>query len=69
MESKEMEEKFANDFANALLMPEKEVRKRYNKKNTFTTNILILASYFGVPIETMSKRLLELGLKQNERSG
>jgi len=54
----EPDEIFANSFAANLLMPEKEVRKRYSD----VKNLSLLAVRFGVSPQALRFRLNNLGL-------
>lgn len=62
-----IEERFANKFADGLLMPAPEVRRQFNSlaelKGTFTlTELGELSEHFRVSIETITRRLEELRL-------
>ena len=57
----EEQEKEANTFAFAFLMPEKEVRKIFEEKNG---NLESIAEYFNVSLATANQRLINLGLKK-----
>ena len=60
-----LEQRLANQFAAALLMPEEAVRREAER---FRTNreclIPILAEKFGVSLSAMRKRLYELGMEK-----
>ncbi|MFC6276413.1 ImmA/IrrE family metallo-endopeptidase [Psittacicella hinzii] len=61
------EEIFANSFAAALLMPEKEIRKKGKSLNQ--TQMLELASQFNVSLEALTYRLQNLNIQYNLTSG
>ena len=59
----EEQEKEANTFAFAFLMPEKEVRRVFEEKNG---NLEAIAKYFNVSLATANRRLMILGLKDEK---
>lgn len=58
----EEQEKEANTFAFAFLMPEKEVRKVFEEKDG---NLEAIAEYFNVSLTVANQRLINLGLKKD----
>lgn len=64
-ENKKQFEREANQFAAALLMPEKLVRASVENKTKQDQAVIIgqLATEFQVSIQAMSYRLLNLGLE------
>jgi len=59
----EEQEKEANTFAYAFLMPEKEVRRVFKEKNG---NWEAIAEYFNVSLGVAKQRLINLGLKDEK---
>jgi Zn-dependent peptidase ImmA (M78 family) len=56
--ARDPDETYAEQFALCLLMPEDEVRWQ----RSGCDSIVVLAVYFGVPVEWMHRRLSDLGL-------
>ena len=59
----EEQEKEANTFAYAFLMPEKEIRRVFEEKNG---NWGAIAEYFNVSLCVAKQRLINLGLKDEK---
>ncbi|MBD3414360.1 MAG: helix-turn-helix domain-containing protein [Candidatus Aminicenantes bacterium] len=64
-------EKLANNFAAALLLPEKELRDEFEKQiheNSITyLDFLQVARDFNVPLDSLIQRLVHQGLLDNEK--
>ena len=56
------EEKRANRFAAAFLMPAEKFNSLFDEKNSLEKNIKILATEFKVPQTAVEQRIIELGL-------
>lgn len=64
LNNKDPHEKFANDFALNLLMPEKLIRRQWRKHRNISKEVRIIAMVrdFDIPAEIMKYRLRELNL-------
>ena len=60
-DNKDKEEMYANVFATAFLMPEKNLKEIFEH---FKKSISMTANYFGVSLEAMGYRLVNCGLSR-----